>query len=160
MWRVPGRFKVHPKNFGFSRPFLEVKSDLDCKKVLVKTSGVTRPCWKCYTKPMFDAWFLRYVRPSRKKSLLIYLYYIYKIIFSWNSYVENVHHWNGLEDKNNYQKLYSKSISWRFKCNICKQKTHFHFLKSIWKGLPNYSIKIGKWFINFMYAVVYEIGLP
>ena len=33
------------KNFEFSRPFLEVKSDLDCKKALVKTSGVTRPCW-------------------------------------------------------------------------------------------------------------------
>ena len=28
-----------------------------------------------YTKPMFDAWFLRYVRPTWKKSLLIYLYY-------------------------------------------------------------------------------------
>ena len=36
---------MHPKNFIFPRPFLEVKSDLDCKKTLVKTSGVTRPCW-------------------------------------------------------------------------------------------------------------------
>ena len=36
---------MHPKNFEFSRLFLEVKSDLDCKKGLLKTSGVTRPCW-------------------------------------------------------------------------------------------------------------------
>ena len=45
MWRVPGRFKEHPKNFEISRPFLEVKSDLDFSETLLKTSGVTRPCW-------------------------------------------------------------------------------------------------------------------
>ena len=43
IWWASGRFKVHPKKIGFSRPFLEVKSDLDCKKVLTWTSGVTRP---------------------------------------------------------------------------------------------------------------------
>ena len=36
MLRVLGRFKVHPKNFEFSRPFLEVKSDLDFSKTPCK----------------------------------------------------------------------------------------------------------------------------
>ena len=36
-------FKEHPKIFEISRPFLEVKSDLDFSETLLKTSGVTRP---------------------------------------------------------------------------------------------------------------------